>query len=161
MKTRAKKHGNEYVLNGTKQFITHGSVAGTLVVFAETEPGNAHRGISAFVLERETSPWTVARVAVDGLQKVAKDAFPTASVYGKSGDPSLRLVTCGRVWQVQLERRAGEGDELALPGDFGSGFGKLWHGSRVRVSLKIEGSRTAYRNSARPCMRPFLAPPRY
>ena len=38
---------------------------------------------------------TVARFAVDGLQKVAKDAFPTASVYGKSGDPSLRLITCG------------------------------------------------------------------
>src|SRR5256885_3700653 len=32
MQTRAKKYGNEYVLNGTKQFITHGSVAGTLVV---------------------------------------------------------------------------------------------------------------------------------
>ena len=38
---------------------------------------------------------TVAAFAVDGLQKVAKDAFPTASVYGKSGDPSLRLITCG------------------------------------------------------------------
>ena len=34
MKTRAKRHGNEYVLNGTKQFITGGSIAGTLVVFA-------------------------------------------------------------------------------------------------------------------------------
>ena len=38
---------------------------------------------------------TVAAFTVDGLQKVAKDAFPTASVYGKSGDPSLRLITCG------------------------------------------------------------------
>ena len=38
---------------------------------------------------------TVAAFAVDGLQKVAKDAFPTASVYGKSSDPSLRLITCG------------------------------------------------------------------
>ena len=37
----------------------------------------------------------VAAFAVDGVQKVAKDAFPTASVYGKSGDPSLRLITCG------------------------------------------------------------------
>src|SRR2546430_769415 len=36
MKTHAKKHGNDYVLNGTKQFITHGSIAGTLVVFAQT-----------------------------------------------------------------------------------------------------------------------------
>ena len=37
----------------------------------------------------------VAAFAVDGLQKVAKDAFPTASVYGKAGYPSLRLITCG------------------------------------------------------------------
>src|SRR5213080_911235 len=62
IKTFAKKHGHEYVLNGTKQFITHGSIAGTLVVFAETDPGNGSKGISAFVLERETSPWTVAKL---------------------------------------------------------------------------------------------------
>jgi sortase (surface protein transpeptidase) len=37
----------------------------------------------------------VAEFAVDGLQRVAKDAFPTASVYGKAGYPSLRLITCG------------------------------------------------------------------
>jgi LPXTG-site transpeptidase (sortase) family protein len=37
----------------------------------------------------------VATFAVDGLQKVAKDAFPTASVYGKANYPSLRLITCG------------------------------------------------------------------
>jgi LPXTG-site transpeptidase (sortase) family protein len=37
----------------------------------------------------------VATFAVDGLQKVSKDAFPTASVYGKSDVPSLRLLTCG------------------------------------------------------------------
>jgi LPXTG-site transpeptidase (sortase) family protein len=37
----------------------------------------------------------VATFAVDGVQKVSKDAFPTASVYGKSSAPSLRLITCG------------------------------------------------------------------
>ena len=37
----------------------------------------------------------VATFAVDGVQKVAKDAFPTASVYGKTSYPGLRLVTCG------------------------------------------------------------------
>lgn len=37
----------------------------------------------------------VATFEVDGLQKVSKDAFPTASVYGKSGYASLRLLTCG------------------------------------------------------------------
>jgi LPXTG-site transpeptidase (sortase) family protein len=37
----------------------------------------------------------VATFAVDGVQKVTKDAFPTASIYGKAGYPSLRLITCG------------------------------------------------------------------
>ena len=37
----------------------------------------------------------VAVFTVDGLQKVAKDAFPTASVYGRARYPSLRLITCG------------------------------------------------------------------
>jgi sortase (surface protein transpeptidase) len=37
----------------------------------------------------------IAVFAVDGVQKVTKDAFPTASVYGKAGYPSLRLITCG------------------------------------------------------------------
>jgi sortase (surface protein transpeptidase) len=37
----------------------------------------------------------VATFAVDGVQKVSKDAFPTASIYGKASYPSLRLITCG------------------------------------------------------------------
>jgi LPXTG-site transpeptidase (sortase) family protein len=37
----------------------------------------------------------MATFVVDGVQKVAKDAFPTASVYGKANYPSLRLITCG------------------------------------------------------------------
>src|SRR2546429_8359050 len=76
MKTHAKKHGNDYVLNGTKQFITHGSIAGTLVVFAQTDPGADHRGISAFVLERETSPWTVEKLE----HKLGIRGSPTAQI---------------------------------------------------------------------------------
>ena len=37
----------------------------------------------------------VAAFAVDGVQKVTKDAFPTASIYGQARNPSLRLITCG------------------------------------------------------------------
>ena len=75
METRAKRYGNEYVLNGTKQFITQGSVAGTLVVFAQTG-GDDHRGISAFVLERETSPWTVSKIE----HKLGIRGSPTAQI---------------------------------------------------------------------------------
>ncbi|TMC83987.1 MAG: acyl-CoA dehydrogenase [Chloroflexi bacterium] len=76
MKTRATKHGSEYVLNGTKQFITHGSIAGTLVVFAQTDATEDHRGISAFVLERETSPWKVEKLE----HKLGIRGSPTAHV---------------------------------------------------------------------------------
>src|ERR1700757_5230450 len=76
MKTRARKVGSEYVLNGTKQFITHGSVAGTLVVFAQTDGGTDHRSISAFVLERETSPWKVEKLE----HKLGIRGSPTAQI---------------------------------------------------------------------------------
>ena len=76
MKTRARKVGSEYVLNGTKQFITHGSVAGTLVVFAQTDGGSDHKSISAFVLERETSPWKVEKLE----HKLGIRGSPTAQI---------------------------------------------------------------------------------
>ncbi len=76
MKTRARKVGNDYVLNGTKQFITHGSIAGTLVVFAQTDASANHRGISAFVLERETSPWKVEKLE----HKLGIRGSPTAQI---------------------------------------------------------------------------------
>jgi alkylation response protein AidB-like acyl-CoA dehydrogenase len=76
MKTRARKVGSEYVLNGTKQFITHGSVAGTLVVFAQTDGGTDHRSISAFVLERESSPWKVEKLE----HKLGIRGSPTAQI---------------------------------------------------------------------------------
>ena len=53
---------------------------------------NMHAGEKVYVT---LADGTVAAFAVDGLQRVAKDAFPTASVYGKAGYPSLRLITCG------------------------------------------------------------------
>jgi alkylation response protein AidB-like acyl-CoA dehydrogenase len=76
MTTRAKKHGSEYVLNGTKQFISHGSIAGTLVVFAQTDAEASHNGISAFVLERETSPWQVSKLE----HKLGIRGSPTAQI---------------------------------------------------------------------------------
>ena len=55
MRTRAKKEGGEWVLNGTKQFITNGHRAGTYVVTAVTDPSKGKQGISAFVVERGTA----------------------------------------------------------------------------------------------------------
>jgi alkylation response protein AidB-like acyl-CoA dehydrogenase len=62
MRTTARRYGDEYVLNGSKVFITHGNIADTLVVFARTDGEDGARGISAFVLEREESPWQVVKL---------------------------------------------------------------------------------------------------
>lgn len=53
MKTTAVKQGDKYVLNGSKCFITNGSHADWYTVYAKTDPEAGHRGISAFVVERD------------------------------------------------------------------------------------------------------------
>ncbi len=52
MRLRAEKHGNTYVLNGTKMWITNGPDADTLVVYAKTDQAAGPRGITAFIVEK-------------------------------------------------------------------------------------------------------------
>jgi alkylation response protein AidB-like acyl-CoA dehydrogenase len=54
LSTRAERRGNEWVLNGTKQWITSGAHAGVIVVWAKTDPSAGARGITAFLVERGT-----------------------------------------------------------------------------------------------------------
>ena len=52
LQTRAEKQGKEYVLQGRKPFVTHGTLAGLYSVFATTEPDRGSRSLSAFVVEK-------------------------------------------------------------------------------------------------------------
>ncbi len=52
--TTAVKKGERWILNGTKTFITQGSVGGVWVVLASTDPGKKQKGITAFILEKGT-----------------------------------------------------------------------------------------------------------
>jgi alkylation response protein AidB-like acyl-CoA dehydrogenase len=54
MTTTAVRDGNEYVLNGTKQFITNGGIADIHVIFAQTDKSKGWDGIAAFVIEKGT-----------------------------------------------------------------------------------------------------------
>ena len=52
--TRAVRDGDDWILRGTKMFITQGTVAGVTVVLASTDPSGKHRGITAFAVEAGT-----------------------------------------------------------------------------------------------------------
>lgn len=54
LKTRAVRDGDDYVLDGSKVFITNGGEADVYIVFAVTTPEAGTRGISAFIIERDT-----------------------------------------------------------------------------------------------------------
>ena len=97
MRTRAVKHGDTYVLNGSKTFITGGSVADTLVVFARTDRDGQDtpaREISAFVVESATQGFRVGKLekklGIRGsptAQLFFEDmAVPAANLLGSPGD---------------------------------------------------------------------------
>lgn len=61
MKTTAKLDGDEYVLNGSKIFITNGGEAEIYIVFAVTDPSSKHKGTSAFIVESSFTGFNVGK----------------------------------------------------------------------------------------------------
>jgi len=76
MAMRAEKKGDRYVLNGSKMWITNGTDADTLVVYAKTDPAAAARGITAFLVEKGTKGFRVAQK----LDKLGMRGSPTAEL---------------------------------------------------------------------------------
>ena len=94
LRSRARRDGDSYVLNGAKQFITSGQHAGTVIVFAVTDPEAGKRGISAFIVPTDSPGYQVVRVE-DKLGQHASDtcqiAFedlrvPASQRLGEEGD---------------------------------------------------------------------------
>jgi len=77
VKTKAIKVGNEYVINGAKCFITNGGVAGLYVVFAKTAPEKGARGMSAFIVSRDTPGLIVGKIE----DKMGHRASNTAEIF--------------------------------------------------------------------------------
>ena len=74
---RATRDGDDYVLNGSKRFITHGSVANVLTVFALTDPeAGGRRGMSAFIVDADTPGFAAPRVE----HKMGIRGSPTAEL---------------------------------------------------------------------------------
>lgn len=76
MRTRAERHGDNYLLNGTKLYITNAPVAGMVLVFA-SHPGRSRlTGISAFLVDKGTPGLTVSR----SLEKMGLRTSPMGEV---------------------------------------------------------------------------------
>ncbi len=61
LRTRAVLRDGQWVLNGTKQFVTNGSRAGVAIVFAMTDPEQGKRGLSAFIVPTDTPGFNVGK----------------------------------------------------------------------------------------------------
>ena len=76
MSTRAELRNDRYILNGTKHFISNGSIATTLVVFAMTDPSKGTRGITAFLVDKDVSGFQVGKLE----SKMGIRGAPTAEI---------------------------------------------------------------------------------
>jgi acyl-CoA dehydrogenase len=76
LQLRATPKGEEWVLDGTKCFITNGSFAQWYVVFATVDPAERHRGIMAFIVDRETPGLSVGKKE----HKMGQRASDTATI---------------------------------------------------------------------------------
>ena len=77
LKTKAVKVGDEYIINGSKCFISNGGIAGLYTVFALTAPEKGARGISAFVVPRDTPGLIVGKEE----DKMGHRASNTTEIY--------------------------------------------------------------------------------
>lgn len=105
IRTRARRDGNHWVLNGTKQFITSGANADLAIVFAVTDPSKGKKGISAFIVPTDTAGYTVARTE----HKLGQRASDTCQIVFDEMrlTPDLMLGEEGEGYKVALANLEG------------------------------------------------------
>jgi acyl-CoA dehydrogenase len=94
IKTTAIRRGDHYVLNGTKTWITDGPVANFFTVFAKSSPGDGHKGMSCFIVERDWKGVSTSKPlekmgqhAAQACQVFFEDVeVPVENLLGREGD---------------------------------------------------------------------------
>jgi alkylation response protein AidB-like acyl-CoA dehydrogenase len=108
MRTTAVRDGDAWVLNGSKNFITHGRIGGVFVVMAVTDRSKGHRGISAFIVEHGTPGMTAGKKenklgmrASDTSEVILSDCrVPALQLLGEEGQGfvnTLQVLDAGRI----------------------------------------------------------------
>ena len=107
-KTTAVRDGEGWILNGSKTFTTHGSVADLTIVFAVTDPGLEKKGISAFAIEKGTPGFRAGKKenkmglrASDTAEVIMEDcAVPNEAMVGARGEgfvDAMKILDGGRI----------------------------------------------------------------
>jgi len=108
IKTRAEKKGDHWLMNGSKLFITNGSLAEIAVVMAMTDPAKGRNGISAFILERGMEGFRAGKKedklgirAADTSELIFEDVkVPAENLVGEEGGgyrAAMAILDGGRV----------------------------------------------------------------
>lgn len=100
LKTTARKDGDDYILNGQKQFITSGKNGDVVIVFAVTDAAAGRKGISAFIVPTDTQGYSVLRLE----EKMGQHCSDTAAI----GFEDMRIPARFRLGEE------GEGYKVAL-----------------------------------------------
>ncbi len=105
---RARLEGDQWVLNGTKRFITTGRNAGVIITTAVSDPGRGHRGISAFLVPQGAPGLIIGKEeeklglkASDTVELIFEDCrIPRGNLLGKLGEGfkvAMVALDCGRI----------------------------------------------------------------
>lgn len=108
MKTRAVKDGNDYILNGTKFWITNADVAGVFLIFANVDPSKGYRGITCFIVPGDTPGLSVSKKedklgirASSSCPVILEDVrVPASNILGQLGQGykySIDILNEGRI----------------------------------------------------------------
>ncbi len=117
MDTTAEKDGDEYVLDGTKQFITNANVANSVLVKAVTDPEAGYDGISTFIVDPEND-----------------DGFEVTTVWDKMG------LNCSPTCEIRLDDvRVPEDRLLGEEGDGWDQTKKTLDGGRISIAALSTG----------------------
>lgn len=120
LKTTAKKMEDKYILNGTKNFITHGGVGNICVVMAVTDPTKRSKGISAFIVEKGTKGFYASKKenklgmrASETCQLIFDNCeIPEENLIGNEGEgfsQAMKILTGGRISIAALSVGIAEG----------------------------------------------------
>ncbi|PIC62778.1 acyl-CoA dehydrogenase [Sporosarcina sp. P13] len=107
IKTTAVRLGDKYILNGSKHYITNATIGDVFTVMAVTDPSKGTKGITSFILERNTPGFTVgkkeAKMGLHGAQSVElffeNCEIPIENVLGEPGEGfvnALKILANGR-----------------------------------------------------------------